>query len=127
MQDKHRFFLCKKDGTLIGLIHGNGNLSCDGEPMTELVANTSDGAAEKHVPKVTQKDGKITVEVGSVYHPMSEEHSINWVYLLTEKGGQRKNLPFDGKPVAEFRLTEDDKAIAAYAYCNLHGLWKTDL
>ena len=58
---------------------------------------------------------------------MSEDHSIQWVYLLTRQGGQRKILPVDGKPIAAFRLTDDDQPIAAYAYCNLHGLWKTEL
>lgn len=127
MQDKHRFFLCKQDGTLVGVIHGDGQLYCCGQPMQALTANTSDGAQEKHVPQVRVDGCDVTVDVGSVPHPMSEEHSINWIYLLTQKGGQRKNLPFDGKPVAVFRLTDDDKPIAAYAYCNLHGLWKTEL
>ena len=127
MQDKHRFFLCKQDGTLVGVIHGDGQLYCCGQPMQALTANTSDGAQEKHVPQVRVDGCDVTVDVGSVPHPMSEEHSINWIYLLTQKGGQRKNLHFDGKPVAVFRLTDDDKPIAAYAYCNLHGLWKTEL
>mgnify|MGYP000011696946 FL=1 len=128
MQDNHRFYLCRRDGTLVGLIHGGGGeLTCGGEPMEELTAGSTDAAQEKHVPQVKVDGCDVTVEVGSVHHPMSEEHSINWVYLLTEKGGQRKNLPFDGKPVAVFRLTDDDRPVAAYAYCNLHGLWKTEL
>ena len=127
MQDTHRFYQSKKDGTLVGLIHGSGELSCGGEPMEELIANTSEGAQEKHVPQVSVEGCDVTVTVGSTHHPMAKEHSINWVYLLTEKGGQRKNLPFDGEPVASFRLTDDDRPVAAYAYCYLHGLWKTDL
>ncbi len=128
MQDKHRFYLCEKDGTLVGLIHGGGGgLSCCGEPMKELIANTSDGTQEKHVPQVQVNGREVVVEVGSTHHPMSEDHSIQWVYLLTRQGGQRKILPVDGKPIAAFRLTDDDQPIAAYAYCNLHGLWKTEL
>ena len=127
MQDKHRFYLCEQDGTIVGLIHGNGALYCCGQPMTELVANTTEGAQEKHVPQVKTNGCEVTVDVGSIHHPMSKEHSIHWVYLLTAKGGQRKNLPYDGKPVAVFRLTDDDRPLAAYAYCNLHGLWKTEL
>lgn len=95
--------------------------------MEELTAGSADAAQEKHVPQVKVDGCDVTVEVGSVHHPMSEEHSINWVYLLTEKGGQRKNLPFDGEPTAVFRLTDDDRPVAAYAYCNLHGLWKTEI
>jgi superoxide reductase len=127
MQDRHRFFRCIQDGTLVGLIHGEGTLFCCGQPMEELIANTSDAAKEKHVPQVKVNGSDVTVDVGSIHHPMSEEHSINWVYLLTQKGGQRKNLPYDGKPVAQFRITEDDQVVAAYAYCNLHGLWKTEI
>lgn len=128
MKDNHRFYLCKKDGTLLGVIHdGGGELLCCGQPMKELIANTSEGAQEKHLPVVTVEGDQVTVSVGSIQHPMSEEHSINWVYLLTQKGGQRKNLPFDGEPVARFKITEDDAPVAAYAYCNLHGLWRTDI
>ncbi len=128
MKDQHRFYLCHRDGTLVGVVHeGGGQLACCGEPMEELVANTTDAAQEKHVPQVRVDGCDVTVDVGSVQHPMEEAHSIQWIYLLTEKGGQRKKLPFDGAPTAAFRLTEDDKPVAAYAYCNLHGLWKTTL
>ena len=95
--------------------------------MQELTANTSDGAQEKHLPKVSVNDGEISVEVGDVHHPMTQEHSITWVYLLTQKGGQRKCLQVGEPPVVSFRLTDDDKPVAAYAYCNLHGLWKTEI
>ena len=69
---------------------------------------------------------KVKVEIGSVAHPMIEEHSILWVYLQTDKGGQRKNLAVGEAPVAEFSLL-DEKPVAVYAYCNLHGLWKTEV
>ncbi len=128
MRDDHRFYVCDQDGTLVGLIHrGGGELSCCGHPMTELVANTQEAAQEKHLPQVRTQGQQVTVDVGSVPHPMEEGHSIRWVYLLTEKGGQRKNLPAGAPPVVTFALTEDDRPVAAYAYCNLHGLWKTSL
>jgi superoxide reductase len=69
----------------------------------------------------------VTVQIGSVAHPMLPEHHIAWVYLQTEAGGQRKALPVPGEPKVRFRLTEDDKPLAAFAYCNLHSLWKTDI
>lgn len=128
MKDHHRFYVCKKDGTLLGVIHdGGGELLCCGQPMQELIANTTEGAQEKHLPVVKREGDTVLVEVGSVPHPMSEEHSIQWVYLLTAKGGQRKSLPFDSRPVVQFRLTDDDEPVSVYAYCNLHGLWKTDV
>ncbi len=69
----------------------------------------------------------ITVKVGSVAHPMSDEHSIDWIFLETKKGGQFVKLSPQEEPVAHFVLAEQDEACAAYAYCNLHGFWKTEL
>lgn len=94
--------------------------------MVTLKANTVDASKEKHVPVVTIDKHKITVNVGSVDHPMTSEHHISWIYLQTEKGGQRKSLAVGDKPHATFCL-DDDKPIAVLAYCNLHGLWKVDL
>ena len=65
------------------------------------------------------------MHVGSVDHPMLEEHHIAWIYLQTTDGGQRKCLEVDGKPEATFALG-GAKVVAAYEYCNLHGLWKAD-
>lgn len=122
-----RFFICKHCGNIIGQIFSSGvEIECCGEPMQELVANTQDASKEKHVPVATKNGDNVAVAVGSVLHPMIESHYIEWVYLQTEKGGQRKCLKPGDIPVAEFALT-DDKAVAAYAYCNLHGLWKTDI
>ena len=104
-----------------------GQYSCCGEPMNELIANTSDGAAEKHVPVVKCSGSEVTVEVGSVYHPMTEEHSIAWVCLETKKGTQRVCLSAQEPPVAKFVVADGDQPVAAYAYCNLHGFWKTQI
>lgn len=92
-----------------------------------LDSSTAEGAGEKHIP-VVEKDGrKITVKVGSVFHPMTEEHSIGWIFLETRRGGQFIKLDPKGEPVGEFVLPEGDEAVAAYAYCNLHGFWKTEI
>ncbi len=98
---------------------------CCGEEMTELEANTTEAAYEKHLQVVTKNGDKIKVEIGSAQHPMTKEHFIQWIYLESEKGG-RKELNPDNKPEATFALVED-KAIAAYEYCNIHGLWKTEI
>ena len=99
---------------------------CCGEEMTELIPNTSDGAAEKHVPVIKTAGNAVNVEIGSAPHPMTEEHHIKWVYIQTVKGGQRKTLAPGDTPSLRFALTEDDKMEAAFAYCNLHGLWKAE-
>jgi superoxide reductase len=125
MCKEQKFFLCKHCGNLVGMIEDSGvKIVCCGEPMTELKANTSDGAKEKHVPVIETDGNLVKVTVGSVFHPMLLEHHIAWIYLQTKKGGQRKCLEVGADPVAQFALTDDDEVVAAYEYCNLHGLWK---
>ena len=93
--------------------------------MKELVPNTVDASNEKHVPVVTKVDEHhINVEVGSVAHPMLPEHHIAFIYVETEDGGIRIDLK--DKPEAVVCVC-DSKPIAVYEYCNLHGLWKTEL
>ena len=119
-----KFFVCKHCGNMIGLLHDAGvPMMCCGEKMVELVPNTTDAAQEKHVPVATVEGNKVVVNVGSVDHPMAAEHWIQWVYLETDKGGHRKVLNPGEKPHVVFALTEDEKPVAVYEYCNLHGLW----
>lgn len=122
-----RFLICEHCGNLIGMVHDAGvPVMCCGQKMTELVPNTTDAATEKHVPEVEVDGDLIKVTVGSTEHPMAEEHFIQWIFVETERGGQRKALKPGERPYAEFALN-GDKAKAVYAYCNLHGLWKKDL
>ena len=122
-----RFFICKHCGNIVGILHASGApVSCCGDNMTELVPNTVDAAQEKHVPVVKIDGNKVTVEVGSVEHPMLDAHYIQWIYLETNHGGQRRALVPGEKPTATFIL-EDDTPVAVYEYCNLHGLWKTEI
>ncbi|MDR1002003.1 MAG: desulfoferrodoxin [Oscillospiraceae bacterium] len=124
---KQKFFICKHCGNLIGLIKDAGvSMICCGEKMTQLVPNTVEAAVEKHLPVVSVDGNNVTVTVGSVLHPMTEEHYIAWIYIETEKGGQRKALSPNGEPSVTFTLS-DDKAVAVFAYCNIHGLWKVEL
>lgn len=92
-----------------------------------LDSSTAEGAGEKHLPVVEKNGNSITVKVGSVFHPMTQEHSIGWIFLETKLGGQLIRLKPDEDPVGEFLLSDKDEAVAAYAYCNLHGFWKTEV
>jgi superoxide reductase len=122
-----KFYICRKCGTMVGkIVDKCDSLTCCGQPMAALKANTTDGASEKHVPAVTVAGNTVTVKVGSVDHPMADDHWIQWIYLQTEKGGQRKSLNPGEKPEAVFVL-ENDRPVAAYEYCNKHGLWKADI
>ena len=127
-----KFYLCKHCGNLIGMVHDSGVVPvCCGESMTEIVANTVEASREKHLPVVSVEEHeravRLTVNVGSVDHPMTEAHLIEWVFVETEKGGQRHAFKAGDKPEAVFVVDKSDKAVAVYAYCNLHGLWKTVL
>ena len=120
-----KFFRCEHCGNIIEMVEDKGvPVVCCGQRMTELVAGTSDGAREKHVPVCEVKDNIVHVKVGEVAHPMIPEHYIEWIVLQTKNGVQRKELNPGDKPEACFALCDGDEVEAVYAYCNLHGLWK---
>ena len=124
---ENRFYICEHCGNLIGMIHDAGvPMMCCGQKMKQLEANTVEASHEKHLPIVTVEENMVKVVIGSVEHPMVEEHSILWVYLQTDKGGQRKALKTGAAPEVSFALC-DEKPIAVYAYCNLHGLWMSEI
>lgn len=124
MCKEQKFYICKHCGNLVGMLFDSGvKPVCCGEAMTELVPNTVDASAEKHVPVIEVSGNTVTVKVGSVPHPMLPEHHIQWIYIQTKEGGQRKCLAAGEAPSASFALTEGDTVLAAYEYCNLHGLW----
>ena len=123
-----KFYKCETCGNIITKLNDSGvPVVCCGKPMTELVPGATDGALEKHVPAVTVDGSKVTVQVGEVEHPMMEEHFIQFIVLETEGGFQKKTLKPGDKPAAEFIVADGDKAVAAYEYCNLHGLWVKEI
>ncbi|AUG58969.1 MAG TPA: desulfoferrodoxin [Ruminiclostridium sp.] len=125
MRSKIAFFRCEVCGNLVELINnGGGELVCCGKPMVKLDPNTFDASTEKHVPAAERKDGKIYVTVGSVEHPMTEEHYIEWIAVVSDDGIERIELSPGNEPKAVFR---DRNNVDVYAYCNLHGLWKSSL
>ena len=123
-----KLFKCMHCGNIIEMVEDKGvPVVCCGEKMTELSPNTTDAALEKHVPVVEVNGNTVKVTVGSTLHPMTEEHHIAFIYLETDKGVQKKYLDHTGEPVAVFALTDGEKPVAAYEYCNLHGFWKKEL
>ena len=123
-----RFYRCSKCGKIVGVVQDSGGqLVCCGQPMEELTANTTDAAQEKHVPVPEVNGSQVTVKVGSVSHPMTPEHYSAWVHLQTKQGGLMRRLTPEDKPEAVFVLAPGDEPVAAFAYCNLHGLWKADI
>ncbi len=125
---KLKFCKCMNCGNVIAYVEDKGvPVMCCGEKMAELMPGAVDAAQEKHVPVVEVDGCQVTVMVGSVAHPMVEEHFIQWVALETKEGMQMKQLTPGGEPKAVFALSEGDEVLTAYEYCNLHGLWKADL
>ncbi|MBQ1241318.1 MAG: desulfoferrodoxin [Lachnospiraceae bacterium] len=122
-----KFYICRTCGNLINVINASGvPMMCCGKPMEALEPNTVEASGEKHIPAVTVEEGAVHVMIGSVEHPMVDVHYIEWVYLQTENGGQRIHLKPNQEPKVTF-LLGNEKPVAVYAYCNLHGLWKTEL
>jgi superoxide reductase len=121
-----KFYKCRHCGNVVEkVVDSRVPVVCCGEKMEELIPNTVDASNEKHVPVVTlMNENTIKVEVGSVAHPMLPEHHISFIYVETENGGIKVNLK--EKPEAVI-CTGAEKPVAVYEYCNLHGLWKTEL
>ena len=125
--NKTKFYICAHCRNIVEMVYDTDiKLFCCGDEMKELVPNTVEASGEKHIPAVTVKGDTVEVNVGSVNHPMESVHWIEWVQLVTDKGSQRKYLKPGEAPNVKFLLS-DEKPLAVYAYCNLHGLWKTDL
>lgn len=124
---EQKFYICAHCGNIIAKVKDAGvPVMCCGQKMDELVPGTVDASVEKHVPAFTVEGNIVKVKVGSVEHPMAEEHYIEWVSLQTKQGNQRKSLVPGQAPEVEFAICDGDEVEAVYAYCNLHGLWKAE-
>ena len=123
MAMKLQVFKCNVCGHMVEVIHdGAGTLTCCNQPMQLMEENTVDAALEKHVPVIEETAEGILVKVGSVAHPMQDEHYIEWIELLADGKVYRQFLAPGEKPEALFTIKAKD--VSAREYCNLHGLWK---
>lgn len=123
---KVKFYICRHCGNIIAKIHDAGvPVQCCGQKMEELIPNTVEASGEKHVPVPSVNGEEVIVRVGSVAHPMLEEHSIEWVWLETGNGLQARKLSPGSAPEVKFHLG-GEKPVAVYAWCNLHGLWMSE-
>lgn len=125
MTQKGQVYKCEVCGNIVEVLHsGGGQLVCCGKPMTLKKENTVDASKEKHVPVIEKKDNGILIKVGSVEHPMTKEHYIEWIELNVDDRVYKKFLSPDDKPEAFFNVEGD--VISAREYCNLHGLWRAE-
>ncbi len=124
MAEKQGIYKCSICGNVVEVLHaGGGDLVCCGSPMEQLKENSVDAATEKHVPVVEKVDGGYKVTVGSVAHPMTDDHYIEWIELIAGNQCSRQLLNPGDTPEAVFTSSAD--AVTARAYCNLHGVWKS--
>lgn len=122
-----KYCICRHCGNIVSMVEDKGvPLLCCGEQMEELVPGTQEASQEKHLPVISRSGNRVTVTVGEEEHVMIPTHYIQWISIATNQGEQRKMLSPSGKPQAEFLLAEGEELIAAYEYCNQHGLWKTN-
>ena len=120
-----RFYICEKCGNTVGMIHSSGvPLMCCGQKMAKLEAGTVEASKEKHIPVATVEGNAVKVSVGSVEHPMTPEHYIEWIEMIAEGRKQRQILEI-GKPAqTRFPYVKGSKV---YSYCNKHGLWSAEV
>lgn len=123
---KQTFYICRHCGNIIAMIRDMGvPVFCCGEKMHGITPGTTEASGEKHIPVYSVEGGVVHVTVGSVEHPMTAEHYIEWICMESEHGIQYVHLNPDDEPRAKFALCEGDTVRSVYAFCNLHDLWKS--
>ena len=123
MTKTQQIYKCNICGNIVEVLHaGPGQLVCCGQPMEQLQEKTQDQGNEKHVPVIEKTAKGILVKVGSIQHPMEEQHYIEWIQILADGTSHRKYLKPGEKPEAEFPIQNTN--IQAREYCSVHGLWK---
>lgn len=122
-RDNVLFYRCTICGNLIQIINSSGMVpSCCGKEMERLIPNSTDGATEKHVPKISMEKNLLTVQIGVEEHPMLSEHWIMWIYVETKNGFLLKRMNPGSSPVSKFCISGEE-VLAVYCWCNVHGLW----
>lgn len=123
MAERLQIYKCELCGNIVEVLHGGaGELVCCGEAMKLYEENVTDAAVEKHVPVSEPAEHGIKVMVGSVAHPMEEEHYIEWIEVVADGKAYREFLKPGDAPEAAFCV--DAENVTLREYCNVHGLWK---
>ena len=124
MTKRLEVYKCEICGNIVEVLQeGDGQLVCCGQPMIFLKPKTEDQGKEKHVPVIEQSPQGIEVKVGSVPHPMEDNHYIKWIEVITDKGVQKKFLTPGQLPEVSFEIK--GKVAEVRNYCNIHGFWHT--
>ncbi len=124
MANRLEVYVCEACGNVVEVLRGgDGELTCCNQAMSLLDEKTADAATEKHVPVVEKIDGGYKVTVGSVPHPMEDDHWIEWIELVADGKACRQFLSPGDAPEATFATEAAE--VTAREHCNKHGLWKS--
>ena len=124
MTEQRQIYKCNVCGNIVEILYaGAGQLVCCGQPMELFAEKTEDVGKEKHVPVIEKTETDVRVKVGSIPHPMEENHYIEWIEVIADGRVYRRFLKHGDKPEAEFEIRAEN--ITAREYCNIHGLWKS--
>ncbi len=122
MTEVRQVYKCNICGNIVEVLHaGAGELVCCGQPMELLTENTVDAAREKHVPVIEKTGEGFRVTVGSILHPMQDDHYIEWIELIADGQVYRQDLKPGDAPEATFCIRA--QSVKAREHCNLHGHW----
>lgn len=124
-----KFYICKHCGNIITFMENKGvPVMCCGEKMSELIPGSTDAHHRKNTFRSSRSMAATSLSPSARLHIRgSRSTRSNGLFWRLPQGFQRKTLKPGDKPEAVFALTEGDKAVAAYAYCDLHGLWSANV
>lgn len=124
-----KFYRCNTCGQIFStIVDKNITPVCCNTQMEEIKARTNEeGLNEKHIPVYRYDKNNVIIEIGSTLHPMNDDHYIEWVVLVTNKGKQKRELKPGNSPRVIFNLDKDENIKEIYAYCNIHSLWKKEV
>jgi len=128
MRRNPKFFKCTECNTLVEALNPQccDEMCCCGKPMEMLIPNKLAGLEEKHLPVIKRDGSNITICIGRILHPQTIEHHIKWVELICDGYERRVELKSGDDPIVTFRIHEGERVIAVYAYCSVHGLWRSE-
>jgi|GEM_PF-14583 superoxide reductase len=116
-------YKCNICGNIIEVVKsGDGDLVCCGQKMVKMEPKGMESGQEKHLPFIKEEDSSIVIKIGETEHPMTEEHYIEWIEVITDEGIFKKYFKPKDKP--EFKTDKKNKIKVVRAYCNIHGLWR---
>ena len=125
MTENLQVYKCQICENIVEVLHeGVGQLVCCGKPMMLKAENTQDASKEKHVPVIEHENEGVKIKVGSVIHPMVDNHHIEWIQIITNGKAYRRFLKPGDIPEVFFKI--EKKGVTARAYCDVHGLWKSN-